>query len=327
MVLWRTRWGMVLIFFVGGIIGMVGTGAWFWKQSPNCQTYQWINHRFWCGETSVLSKRGYRELQTELETYIEKKRKEQVVSQVSLYFRDLHDGPTLGIREEELFTPASLLKTPLMLTYLRLAEDNESLLNTKLIHEGSMPIAQQIAPKETIVPDVPYKVEDLMRRMIVYSDNQSYFVLLEYLHNKFSSRDELLATLHDLGIIDPTSDIEETVTVRGYASIFRLLYNASYLSQSMSEFALSLLSGSDWKEGIVAGLPKDIAVAHKFGERSDESSSDKQLHDCGIVYFPGNPYLLCVMTRGTDMNALSGVIAKMSEMVYKEVESRKITAR
>lgn len=326
MIFRRTQWFLVLIFLVGIAVGALGTWVWFWKPAPDCQTYQWINYRFWCGETSVLSKRGYRELQTELEAYIEKKQQDGI-SQVSLYFRDLHDGPTLGIREEELFTPASLLKTPLMLTYLRLAEDNESLLHTKLVHEGSVSLAQQIAPKETIIPDVPYTVEDLLRRMIVYSDNQSYFVLLEYLHNKFSSRDELLATLHDLGIIDPTSNIEDTVTVRGYASIFRLLYNASYLSQSKSEFALSLLAQSDWKEGIVSGVPTTIEVAHKFGERSEEGSTVKQLHDCGIVYYPGNPYLLCIMTRGDDMNALSGAIAKMSEMVYKEVESRKITAR
>jgi hypothetical protein len=49
-----------------------------------------------------------------------------------------------------------------------------------------------------------------------------------------------------------------------------------------------------------------------------------QLHDCGIIYYPGNPYLLCVMTRGTDWSALEKTIQTISAMTYKEVDSRKL---
>jgi len=70
-------------------------------------------------------------------------------------------------------------------------------------------------------------------------------------------------------------------------------------------------------------VPKEVRVAHKFGELG-LPNGEKQLHDCGIIYYPGNPYLLCVMSKGKDSQKLSGIIQTISSMVYKEVDSRKI---
>jgi hypothetical protein len=67
----------------------------------------------------------------------------------------------------------------------------------------------------------------------------------------------------------------------------------------------------------------NIPVAHKFGERTGFAGGVKQLHDCGIVYYPKNPYLLCIMTRGTDFTKLESTIAAVSKMVYQEFDSRK----
>ena len=72
----------------------------------------------------------------------------------------------------------------------------------------------------------------------------------------------------------------------------------------------------------MAGLPKDVTIAHKFGEHVSGSNgviSSVELHDCGIVYAPKKPYLLCVMTRGSDFDKLSGIIKSISNMVYEGV--------
>ena len=91
----------------------------------------------------------------------------------------------------------------------------------------------------------------------------------------------------------------------------------------MSEHALSLLAQSGYDVGIKAGVPKDVEVAHKFGERSGFEGDLKQLHDCGIIYYPENPYLLCVMTQGQNFDDLSATIGMISKMVYEEFDSRK----
>lgn len=50
------------------------------------------------------------------------------------------------------------------------------------------------------------------------------------------------------------------------------------------------------------------------------SRGAKQFHDCGIVYHPANPYLLCVMGRGEDFWELTKSVADVSRIVYEEVE-------
>ena len=129
----------------------------------------------------------------------------------------------------------------------------------------------------------------------------------------------------DLQISPPNDAVsDDFMTVKTYASFFRILYNASYLSPAMSEKALSLLSQITFDKGIVAGVPNNIPVAHKFGERIYTDNQEHQLHDCGIVYHLTDPYLLCVMTRGTDFNVLTSVIKDLSKQVWDEMSVRVI---
>jgi beta-lactamase class A len=116
-----------------------------------------------------------------------------------------------------------------------------------------------------------------------------------------------------------------SMSVKDYAAFFRIIYNSSYLERNMSEKALSLLSSVDYKEGLIAGVPSNLVVSHKFGERQaidKNGGTTNQLHDCGIVYYPGHPYLLCVMTKGEKFEELSKIIAKISDIVYREIDSR-----
>jgi len=45
-------------------------------------------------------------------------------------------------------------------------------------------------------------------------------------------------------------DINDSVSLKEYSSFFRILYNASYLTPSSSQFALSLLTKTDFTDGI-----------------------------------------------------------------------------
>lgn len=105
--------------------------------------------------------------------------------------------------------------------------------------------------------------------------------------------------------------------------MFRGIYNGSLLNKENSNKVLEWLSQSKFKDGLVAGVPGSVMIAHKFGERLLEDNT-KQLHDCGIVYYPDNPYLLCVMTHGNDYEKLEKVIQDISKMVYTEVDSRRL---
>lgn len=290
------------------------------------ERYTHLNQMITCTEKSHVDKRGYEAFKVKLEDYIQQSIKNGQINTASVYFRDLQFGPTFGIREYEPFSPASLLKLPMMVTYLLYSEDHASFLDTQVYFEGNIQtdLTQSFAPQKSIVEGSKYTIRELLDYMVTYSDNKSYYILLKYLDTISPNAQMLRDTFIDLGIIDPKSELDDTITVKAYATIFTQLFNSTYFDKKeTSEFALNLLAKTDFTSGINQGVPAGITVAHKFGERFDTALKVNQLHDCGIVYFPSNPYSLCVMTKGTDMKLLSRFIGEVSNMVYKEMESRK----
>ena len=242
------------------------------------------------------------------------------INEAAMYFRDLNNGPWIGLNEQTEFAPASLLKVPLMMSYFKIAEKNPKILKTVLTSkklESNYPTG--LLPESKITPGGLYSVEDLIHYMIVYSDNDAAGSLLE---NQFMNENEFYRVYRDLNIY-PHMDInnEDSMSVQTYASFFRILYNASYLSKDYSEMALKLLTQTQFDQGIEKPIPKSIKVAHKYGLRALQPNQI-QLHDCGIIYYPNNPYLLCVMTRGSNFQRINEVIADISELVYKEIDNQ-----
>ncbi|QQR78620.1 MAG: serine hydrolase [Candidatus Moraniibacteriota bacterium] len=254
-----------------------------------------------------------------LEKYVRQLKIERKLSDVAVYFRDLNNGPTFGIGERGEFFPASLLKVPIMMAYYHLAEQNPSILGVEIRFEKPVDfdITPTILPRESLVVGESYTVDDLVRRMIVYSDNQALSLLSARLP---------LAVLQDLFAMldvggDVLADSEAKLTVKEYAGFFRILFNSSYLSRNFSEKALALLAKTDYADALPAGVPSDMMIAHKFGEAGTEDA-ERQLHDCGIVYFPDHPYLACIMTRGSKAEDLKDTIVDVSKFIYEKIDEQ-----
>ena len=241
------------------------------------------------------------------------------IAAASVYFRDLDKGAWFSLGSVEQFEPASLMKVPIMIALLRDAEKDPGILRRKV--KFAVPedlyAYQRIKPPTLMERGKSYSVDDLLFRMVAYSDNDATYLLEEVVNP--ATREEVFA---DMKINSPyiNPNKEMYISAEEYAAFFRILYNATYLNKDMSEKALEYLDHSTYKDGLVAGVPPNMVVAHKFGERSDERDPQiKYLSDCGIVYYPLHPYLLCLMTRGTDFDALSGVLQDISRTVYDEV--------
>lgn len=243
---------------------------------------------------------------------------------ISVYFRDLNNGLYFGINDNEEFSPASLLKLPILITYLKLAEADPQLLGKKIRNDrrNDRNSMENIRPSKAIEKGKTYTVEELLYMMIVYSDNNAHDLILSSIDARLFD-----APFIDLGIEIPgVRKQEDYMSVKAYASFFRVLFNASYLNREMSEKALGYLTMVEFRKGLVAGVPPEMAVAHKFGERKiiDLDKKDmkdiKELHDCGIIYYPKYPYLLCVMTRGSDFENLIDNISDISRLVYEEID-------
>lgn len=295
------------------------------QKKAECYTkYPLVNASIVCDNPEVIRKTGYISTQTAIEGYIQNQKTNAGVEEVSVYFRDLNHGPTFGINESETFAPASLLKLPLAMVFLRSAEIQPEVLSAKIKiqKQGEAISAQRVKPRVSAQFDQTYTIEELLRIMIVHSDNIAYEALENFLSSSPHRANLRLETFRELGLINPVDSVDETLSVRSYAAIFRILYNTSYLNADLSEKALSWLVEAEYADGLKRGVPAEVKVAHKFGERFSGEDS-KQLHECGIVYYPGNPYTLCVMVRGKDWEVLSQTIGNISQMVYKEVDSRR----
>lgn len=246
---------------------------------------------------------------------IDREKRQGDIGSVSVYFRDLNNGPWLGINEREWFAPASLLKVPLAMMLYRAKDADSGYLSKELTLESSgNVVSANFGEAGALQIGQKYSVEALIDRMLANSDNDAAYTIMEQLMPL-----ERAHVLYEDLYIETLKNAagEEGLSVRDYSGLFRVLYNASYLSKESSEKILGILSNSTYKNGLVAGLPDGTVVSHKFGERDE--SGVKQLHDCGIVYAPEHPYILCVMTKGDSFESQARLISDISKSVYEDV--------
>lgn len=282
--------------------------------------YDLLNPRLRCDSELQQGEWDYEPLRDALILKKNELKSEGAVSHLSVYFRDLDRGPRLGVGEYDKFQPASLRKVPVLIAYLHMADLDPTILEKTLSFTGEVRINQNVEKsEETIKPNTEYTIRELLKKMIVYSDNYSYTLL----NNEMNANPPIIPyyTFRDLDVLRMMMDPKgEYVSIQSYGNLFAVLYNTGYLSKEMSQYALELLSQSTFEDGLDAGVPEQVRVAHKFGERAD-LTQDKQLHDCGIVYHPDLAYVLCIMTTGENLEIQKAAIADLSRMVYDTISS------
>ena len=109
--------------------------------------------------------------------------------------------------------------------------------------------------------------------------------------------------------------LNNTTTARDLATLLAAIQQRRAASPAATAEILRMLLGQEFNEGIPAGLPRGVRVAHKTG------SITALLHDAAIVYPAGRPpYVLVVLTRGyKDESAAARVIADISRIVYRQL--------
>ncbi len=318
------------------IIGFIGGYSFFrlFGSQFNCPIiYQHLNSNMACRNTIFVKKSAYLSLENNLRKYFDSEKSAGRLIDVGLFFRDLEDGPVFDIDGKKPFISASLIKLPTVMTAMRIADQYPDFLNRKVLYDKELfSDNQDFIPAKKLQIGQEYSVDDLIARTLEYSDNVSNALLVDQISRFNPKEDMILNTFKDLGLILPGDVSQGDLSTKSFSSLFRLLYNASFLSKNSSEKILELLDKAIFKQGIEGGVPEGIIVADKFGERELDYVSKtgqmlgnvNELHDCGIVYYPNNPYLLCVMTKGKSFDNLSKIIMHVSDEVYKEVDSRRV---
>lgn len=239
------------------------------------------------------------------------------IDEASVYVRLFQKGDWFSLNEQAKFQPGSLFKVPVLITWLRMNENKPGVLNLKLTYnkmtEESKGLKQEFV-KKAIKLGNTYTVKELLEYMIEHSDNNATMLLLNN-----TPKVEFNKTFTDFSLSTTLTENNATISAKDYSLFWLALYNGSYLTFDDSEYALQLLSKSDFTEGLVKGIPEGVKIAHKFGEKGDSVAHG--LHETGIVYVNNFPYLITIMTQGKDQAKLPKAIQDISAAVYKNIES------
>jgi beta-lactamase class A len=260
-------------------------------------------------------------IKNEVALFITQKKQAGLIDDATVYLKNLNTADWVCVNPGLQFNPGSLIKVPIMMTYLRDSEKNPGLLNKKFSLDPSQKVPVQTFTGDRIIPGKSYTIKELLYYMIAKSDNYATSIL-----NNNVNVDEFKRLFVDLGMPEP--DVRNPsffISASDYSKFMRMLYNATFINNEDADFALSLLAQSDFKDGIVNQLPPDIKVAHKFGEWGNPKDPyNHQLHESGIVYLGDNPYLITVMTKGSNVQQLPQVISDVSKLVYDRMSAKPV---
>ncbi|MBK7030854.1 MAG: serine hydrolase [Bacteroidales bacterium] len=240
------------------------------------------------------------------------------ISSSSVYLRKFFSSEWININGSETYSPGSMLKVPELITYLKMSEKTPGLLEKKLLCDNTFPDAKKaVIVTKTISKGQYYTIRELLEYMIQYSDNNATYLLTQHMDAGIFRQ-----VFEDVGLPVPDRQSKAyPITAADYSKFMRTLFNGSYLTAEHSEFAIKMLSKSDFKNGIARSIPEDVRVAHKFGEEGN--MNNQELHESAIVYMDNTPYVLTIMTRGKNLTRQTKVLSTISALVYQSLSAQK----
>jgi len=220
-----------------------------------------------------------------------------------VYVYRLEDDQEYGLRQNEIFPAASLMKLPVILTLYQEAETGRIDLGTeyKLLEKdkrGGAGILQSRPAGEV------YTYRKLAELMGQYSDNTANNVLVKIL-----GVEKIQQTIDSLGM-KKTNFAEYETTPWDIGLFFRRLYEGGVVSSQHKEEILKFLTKTGWEDRIPAGIPQEVRVAHKIGTEIGVFS------DAGIV-FSQKPFVLVIMSKEARESEAKEVLPKIAKVVWE----------
>lgn len=152
------------------------------------------------------------------------------------------------------------------------------------------------------------QAQDIIMRMIVYSDNSAWDKLNGYL--KFKPQQAYLDSIGVAGSMVP-SNIQ--FTTPAMAKLLRLLYQGKLMNAEHQAQIYGYMARTTVKNLIQAVLPADATVYHKYGQ------IEGVLHDASIVQYQGHNFVLVVYTNGGKYTAQVNLIHAVTTAAFNDV--------
>jgi beta-lactamase class A len=251
---------------------------------------------------------------------------------VGAYFRMLDGSAEWTMRADEPFHAASTMKVPVMIELFHQVQQGKVKLHDSLpiknqfhsIVDGSVYTLGAEDDSDTELYKAEGKTKtlnELCELMITVSSNFATNLLIEKL-----GVENIRATVDQLGadgmnVLRGVEDgkafergLNNTTTARGLGILLQAIAEGKVVNEANCKEMIAILKRQRFKEGIPAGLPPGIAVAHKTGEIT------KIHHDAAIVYAQ-RPYVLVILVRGlADKRDSAALMADISKRFYEATQ-------
>jgi beta-lactamase class A len=236
------------------------------------------------------------------------------LTDAAVFMKDLTNGDWFTINPDGFFDPGSIMKLPILIAHLKQEELTPGHLNKQYKLNSPMSgMPVQTVQGKSIELGKAYTVSELLRYMIVESDNQANALLNQIVNPLLVQK-----FFKDLGLPVPSAQQSQVLMkVADVSKFMHLLYNATYLRNDLSEYALELLSETRFRDGIRSVAPAGIPICSKFGERGQLGTDVFEIHETSIVYLDNSPFLFTLMTRGNNRENQQSVIQRISAAVIR----------
>lgn len=232
----------------------------------------------------------------------------------SFYFEYLPDGTSIRLGADDNIIAASLLKVPMVMNLYRAAElgkislDDKAALTQSELDDNYGELWRKGAGYQ-----MTYR--EAAQHILKESNNTATRFVYDHIKDLLKPDEQSLARLD----VDQNAENgQAVVNARSYSSVIKGLYLGACLNKTDSQEILHYLTESDETERLTKLLPNDVQVAHKNGVYNANSWAQS---DCGLVYAPKRPYLLCVMVELPDDQA-DALISQVSKDVYDFVTTQ-----
>ena len=239
---------------------------------------------------------------------------------VGFYYKNLVTGAEYGVRAEDAFLAASVIKLPLFLHVLKQAHAGDFSLDQRLVVEDheKMPSCGAL---NSFTGAVEADIMTLCRLMITISDNTATNKLIN-----FCSIPGANAGFREMGLektvlrrllFDSEASargLENTICPKEMGMLLESLYRETFVSPEVSKTAMNVLLKQQIDHKLDGKLCGQVPIAHKTGEDSDLSN------DVGIV-FAKQPFVVCFAGHDTDVYPWEDLMRRGTyELVQAQME-------
>lgn len=248
---------------------------------------------------------------------------------VAIAVRHLDGGEDFFLDADEPMPTASLIKFAILLELYQQATEGKLKLTDMVTLTDKDKVRGSGILTYHFSEGASFSLRDAARLMMVYSDNTATNLVLDKtgiipVNQRMASWDCPNTRVHakvfrrDLSI-----DLERSkkfglgsTTAREMVQLLEGVQRGKLVNADACKAMLDHMKNCDDKDKIKRFLPAKVVVAHKTGSVDDVKT------DAGILYFPGGPVALCVLTNenkdkryATD-NAASILIGRVAEQVH-----------